>query len=219
MGGILLHSGSEVETDHVAVGRTAGANQRRIDRCYGDLMPAVSVLGLSGSLRRESTNTRLVGLALDLVVARGATTRRGFIGDIPLFDEDLESAGWPEAARRLHQEVRSADVVLVATPEYNYSVSGALKNAVDWASRDGNAWSNKVVAVMGISSGPIGTARAQLALRQILVAVNAIVVPQPQVSLGPSSQVFAADGSLADPGAARRLATLVENALALVRRG
>lgn len=181
-------------------------------------MPPLSVLGVSGSLRRESTNTRLLGLALDLATVRGAQATRQNIGDIPLFDEDLEKAGWPEAARRFHDAVRSADVVLLATPEYNYSVSGALKNAIDWASRDGNAWSSKVVAVMGVSGGSIGTARAQLAVRQIMVAVNAVVVPQPQVVLGPSAQVFTPNGALADPAAARRLATLVDNSLAFVRR-
>ena len=181
-------------------------------------MPPLAVLGVSGSLRRESTNTRLLGLALDLATVRGAQVTRAIIGDIPLFDEDLEQAGWPDEARRFYEAVRSADVVLVATPEYNYSVSGALKNAIDWASRDGNAWSTKVVAVMGVSGGSIGTARAQLALRQIMVAVNAVVVPQPQVALGPAGQVFAPDGTLADPAAARRLATLVDNALAFVRR-
>ncbi|MCU0294293.1 MAG: NAD(P)H-dependent oxidoreductase [Thermoanaerobaculaceae bacterium] len=177
-------------------------------------MPATNVLGICGSLRRESANLRLLHLALGLATARGARTSLASIGDMALFDEDLEAAGWPEVARRFHDHIRQADAVLIATPEYNYSVSGALKNAIDWASRDGNAWSGKRVALMGVSSGPIGTARAQLALRQIMVAVDALVIPQPQVSLGPASLVFGPDGSLADEASARRLVTLVEAVLA-----
>lgn len=106
----------------------------------------------------------------------------------------------PEPVLEFKKRILAADAILFATPEYNYSVPGGLKNAIDWASRpyDNNVWLGKPAAIMGASVGSLGTARAQYHLRQILVSLNMPVVNQPEVMIGNAAQAFNQDGKLTD---------------------
>jgi len=141
----------------------------------------VRILAVSGSLRAESHNTQLVREAARLAPAGVEVELWEGICDLPIYDQDLEDTDLPESVRRLRQDWSSADAILFATPEYNGSVPGGLKNAVDWASRpkDEPALRNKTVAVVGASMGQFGALWAQQDLRRILGIAGARVVGEP----------------------------------------
>jgi chromate reductase len=140
----------------------------------------MKILGVSGSSRAESYNTALLREAAKLVPAGAQVELWEGIGDLPIYDQDLE-ADVPESVRRLREEWSSADAILFATPEYNGSVPGGLKNAVDWASRPTTdaALRNQTVAVVGASQGQFGALWAQQDLRRILGIAGARVVGEP----------------------------------------
>lgn len=138
--------------------------------------------------------------------------------DLPLFDEDLRANGFPESVKKLKHAIESADMLLIATPEYNHSVPGVLKNAIDWASDKTNPFEGKVAAIFGASNGLFGTLRSQLHLRQILASLNVELVPQPQVFIRSAREAFLPDGSLADQKLQRQLRQLIEATLSLVYR-
>jgi chromate reductase len=141
----------------------------------------MKILAVSGSLRAESHNTQLVREAAKLAPAGVEVELWEGIGDLPIYDQDLEDADLPESVRRLREDWSSADAILFATPEFNGSVPGGLKNAVDWASRpkDEAALKNKTVAVIGASMGQFGALWAQQDLRRILGIAGARVVGEP----------------------------------------
>lgn len=159
---------------------------------------AFSILGISGSLRAASFNTGLLRAAQELA-PDGVTVEIADIADIPLYNDDVYQAGFPAAVEKLRQQVAAADAVILATPEYNFSFSGPMKNAIDWVSRPPTpqAFDEKPVAIMGASAGRLGTARAQYHLRQVLVFLNAHVVNKPEVMVGGASGAFT-DGRLTD---------------------
>jgi chromate reductase len=129
----------------------------------------VRILGIAGSLRRQSYNRALLRAATQ-VVPEGSSIEIFEIDGIPPFSEDDEQNP-PEKVKELKRRIRESDAVLFVTPEYNYSIPGVLKNAIDWASRPygDSAWQGKPAAIMGASTGRIGTARAQYHLRQVMV--------------------------------------------------
>jgi chromate reductase len=158
----------------------------------------MKVIGLSGSLRRGSFNTAALGAAQELAPA-GMTIEPGEIGDLPLYNDDLRAAGYPAPVERLRSQLAAADAVLFVTPEYNYSVPGVLKNAIDWASRPPNQpFDGKAVAIMGASPGLLGTARAQYHLRQMLVFLNAFPINKPEVFIMQANTKFDEAGRLTD---------------------
>jgi chromate reductase, NAD(P)H dehydrogenase (quinone) len=158
----------------------------------------MQVIGISGSLRRGSFNSAALRAAQALA-PEGMTIERAEIGDLPLYDEDVRAAGFPAPAERLRSQLAAADAILLVTPEYNYSVSGVLKNAIDWASRPPNQpFDGKPVAIMGASGGILGTARAQYHLRQMLIFLNAHLVNRPEVMIGQAQNKFDQDGKLTD---------------------
>ena len=169
------------------------------------------LLGISGSLRRGSYNSVLLEAAaaalecsaVEFVVWRG-------LEDIPAYSEDLETAPAPVAT--LRRELTAADAVLIATPEYNASVPGALKNALDWASRPfpENALRNKPVAVIGASQGVFGAVWAQADLRKVLKAIGALVDHR-ELAVGRAHEAFTGNGRLRDPQLAARLGTIVND--------
>src|ERR1044072_3324129 len=138
------------------------------------------ILGIAGSLRRESYNRSALRAAVELA-PKSATVDIFELDGIPGFNQDNEQNP-PRAVVDLKKRVREADAVLIVTPEYNYSVPGVLKNAIDWASRPygDSAWNGKPAAIMGASIGAIGTARAQYHLRQMMVFLNMFPVNQPE---------------------------------------
>jgi chromate reductase, NAD(P)H dehydrogenase (quinone) len=140
----------------------------------------MKILGVSGSPRAESYNTALLREAAKLAPAGAQVELWEGIGDLPIYDQDLE-ADVPESVRRLREDWGSADAILFATPEYNGSVPGGLKNAVDWASRPTTdaALRNRTVAVVGASQGQFGALWAQQDLRRILGIAGARVVGEP----------------------------------------
>jgi chromate reductase len=156
------------------------------------------ILAIAGSLRRGSCNRALVLAAIALAPA-GMVVEPFDLAGIPLYNADDEDAP-AERAVEFRRRVRAADGVLMATPEYNYAVSGVLKNAIDWASQPygHNAWDAKPVAVMGASISSLGTARAQYQLRQTLTALNCYTLNQPEVLVGDAPEKFDAEGRLVD---------------------
>jgi chromate reductase len=167
----------------------------------------MKIIAISGALRKESTNTKLLHALVD--VAGGAAeievvTLRG----IPLYDGDDEKAnGKPIAAKTLEEKIRSADGVVIATPEYNFSIPGVLKNATDWLSRGGSPFKWKRVGIMGAADGPLGTGRSQYHLRQNLQALEAITMPKPEYFLPHSGKKFDEAGKFIDLEDRRRLET------------
>ncbi|HSW14921.1 MAG TPA: NAD(P)H-dependent oxidoreductase [Solimonas sp.] len=161
-------------------------------------MAPVKILGIAGSLRRQSWNRAALRAAAELLPPE--TTLDSFeLAGLPLFSEDDEKQP-PAQVVEFKQRIRAADAILIATPEYNYSIPGVLKNAIDWASRPygDSAWSGKPVAVMGVSAGKLGTARAQYHLRQVFVFLDMYPLNKPEVMIGPASEVFDAQGQLSD---------------------
>ncbi len=155
----------------------------------------IHILGISGSLRDASYNTALLQAAVELLPA-GMTLEITDLEGIPPFDQDEEKP-MPEPVMRLRARIAAADAVLIATPEYNSSISGVLKNAIDWASRSPQApFSGKPVAVIGASTGVFGTARAQLVLRQVLTHIGALVLPKPEVMVARAGEAFDTEGRL-----------------------
>lgn len=156
------------------------------------------ILGISGSLRRGSYNTAALRAAKELAPA-GMSIEIFDISQIPLYNEDIKAQGFPPPVAELRQRVKEADGVLLVTPEYNYSVSGVLKNTIDWVSRPPEPpFDGKPIAIMGASGGLLGTARAQYHLRQSFVFMNGHVLNRPEVMIAQAQNKFDADGKLVD---------------------
>jgi chromate reductase len=149
----------------------------------------------------------------------GALIETFELDGIPAFNQDDEQNP-PAKVVELKQRVREADAILFVTPEYNYSVPGVLKNAIDWASRPygDSAWNGKPAAIMGASVGAIGTARAQYHLRQMMVFLNMFPVNQPEVMIGNASQHFDAQGNLTNDATKEFIRQLLQNLVDWTRR-
>ncbi len=171
----------------------------------------ITILGIAGSLRRQSYNRGALQAAARLV-PDGVTLEILDLGGIPGFNEDEESNP-PAKVTVLRQRIRAADAILFATPEYNYSIPGVLKNAIDWASRPygGSAWAGKPAAILGASLGAFGSSRAQYHLRQVLVSLNVLPLNQPEVMIGNAAERFDAQGSLTDEATLKRISQLLKS--------
>jgi chromate reductase, NAD(P)H dehydrogenase (quinone) len=178
----------------------------------------VRILGIAGSLRRGSYNQAALRTA-KLLVPENSEIDVFQIDEIPMFNEDDEKHP-PSSVVELKERIRSADAVLIVTPEYNYSIPGVLKNAIDWASRPygDSAWSGKPAAIMGASLGPVGTARAQQHLRQILVALNLFLLNKPEVVIADAAHRFDEDGNLIHDPTKQLIQELLKNLVDWTRR-
>ena len=178
----------------------------------------ITILGIAGSLRRQSYNRTALRVAQQLV-PEGATLEIFELDGIPGFNQDDEQNP-PVKVIELKKRVRDADALLFVTPEYNYSVPGVLKNAIDWASRPygESAWDGKPAAIMGASIGNIGTARAQYHLRQIFVFLNILAINQPEVMIGNAAERFDANGNLTDDATKDYIRNLLQNLVEWTRR-
>jgi chromate reductase, NAD(P)H dehydrogenase (quinone) len=158
----------------------------------------MTILGIAGSLRKASFNRAALRAAQQLV-PEGATLEVFDLEGIPPFNQD-EEAHPPEHVAQFKQRIRAADAILIVTPEYNYSIPGVLKNAIDWASRPygDSAWEEKPVAVMGASIAGQGTSRAQYHLRQVFVFLNMYPLNRPEVMITNASESFDDKGNLTD---------------------
>lgn len=181
-------------------------------------MANIKILGIAGSLRKGSYN-RAALKAAQLLVPAGATLEVLDLPDLPGFNQDNEKSP-PAAVTDMKAKIRAADAILIVTPEYNYSIPGVLKNAIDWASRPygDNAWKGKPVAVMGASIGVLGTARAQYHLRQCFVFLDMPVVNQPEVMISAAASKFDQSGNLTDATAKELTAKLLVGLCDLTRR-
>lgn len=167
------------------------------------------LLGLSGSLRAASTNTQLVHEAARLMGADSFA-----VGDLnlPLYNGDVEEAdGIPAAVRTLADQIAAADAIVIASPEYNKSISGVLKNALDWVSRvDGNPWQDKPVAIMSATAGRAGGERVQAAVTLCLGSFQPNLVIGPQVLVGANYQEFDDNGQLKSDSYVKALTGLMD---------
>src|SRR6266567_2869506 len=141
------------------------------------------------------------------------------ISQIPLYDEDVRAQGFPPPVETLRQQIKAADALLFACPEYNYSMSGVLKNAIDWASRPPDQpFNDKPVAVMGASPSALGTGRAQYHLRQSCVFLNMHLLNKPEVMIAAAHTKFDAQGDLTDEPTRGFIRELLVNLAAWTRR-
>lgn len=161
-------------------------------------MANLNILGIVGSLRKSSYNGFAMKAAQELL-PENASLEIAYLHGIPVFNQDEEMAP-PTTVVEFRQKILAADAILFATPEYNYSVPGGLKNAIDWASRPygQSVWRGKTAAIMGVSVGNFGTARAQYDLRKILVTLEMPAVVQPEVMIGNAAERFDNNGRLTD---------------------
>lgn len=173
--------------------------------------PPLRVLGFAGSLRDGSYNRALIRAARELA-PRGMTIESFDLGEIPLYDRDVEKEGDPEPVSDFKRAIREADAVLIATPEYQHGISGVLKNALDWASRPpgDSPLQEKPAAIMGASPGFTGTARAQEQLRQVLAYNSTHALLQPEVLVSRVHQKVDDEGRLTDEDSREWIGKLLE---------
>jgi chromate reductase, NAD(P)H dehydrogenase (quinone) len=177
------------------------------------------VLGIAGSLRADSYNRKLLQAA-QTVAPEQMEIRIYDLHEIPLFNADVEAKGDPAGVTAFKEAIRWADALLIATPEYQHSIPGVLKNALDWGSRPPgkSPLQGKPVAIMGATTGKFGTARAQAALRQVLVYNQMQAVMQPEVLVAGVDKKFNQAGELTDEESLKFIGQLLESLAELTRR-
>ena len=178
----------------------------------------VNILGFACSLRKDSYNRSLLQAAVELV-PKEAKLEVFDLDGIPPFNQDLENQP-SEKVKKFKAKIRAADAILIATPEYNYSIPGVLKNAIDCASRPhgDNAFEHKPVAIMGASPGMIGTARAQYHLRQCFVYLTCLALNQPEVMVPFAHEKIDRNGKLTDQKTREKIRELLESLVAWTKR-
>lgn len=178
----------------------------------------IKILGFAGSLRKDSYNKSLLRAALELV-PKDAELETFDLEGIPPFNQDQENQP-PEKVKEFKAKIRAADAILIVTPEYNYSIPGVLKNAIDCASRPygDNAFEHKPVAIMGASIGAMGTARAQYHLRQCFVFLTCFALNQPEVMVPFANDKIDKNGKLTDQKTRDKIRELLESLVAWTRR-
>lgn len=178
----------------------------------------VNILGFAGSLRRGSYNRALLRAATEQLPP-DATLEIFELEGIPPFNQDLEKS-MPEKVREFKAKIKSADAILMVTPEHNYSIPGVLKNAIDWASRPygDNSFAGKPVAAMSASTGMLGASRAQYHLRQVFVFLDMYPINRPEVFVTFASQKFDENGRLTDDTTKGLIKDLLTALVAWTRR-
>jgi chromate reductase, NAD(P)H dehydrogenase (quinone) len=178
----------------------------------------MNIVGFAGSLRKGSYNRALLRAAVELAPTEAKIVVIELDG-IPVFNADFETAP-PEKVKEFKRKLKAADAILIVTPEYNYSIPGVLKNAIDWASRPygDNSLEGKPVAMMSASTGMLGGARAQYHLRQSFVFLNMFPVNRPEVFVTFAQQKFDASGKLLDEQTKKLIKDLLNNLVAWTRR-
>ncbi len=182
-------------------------------------MSQLTILGISGSLRSDSYNMAALRAAQELCPPGATIQLFEELGHVPLYNQDMENA-LPAAVADLKRRIEAADAVLFACPEYNFSVPGVLKNAIDWASRPhgDNSWQGKPAAILGASVSMLGTARAQYHLRQSMVFLDMHPVNQPEVMIASAADKFDDQGKLTDKDSRKFITQLLENLIDWTQR-
>ena len=161
-------------------------------------MSKLDIVGICGSLRAASINRMALNLA-GSVMPQGLAMEVVEWRELPAFDADVLADGFPPVVAALRDRIRRADGLVIATPEYNFSLPGMLKNAIDWLSRgDDQPFAHKPIAILSASPGPLGGARVQYELRKILLFVNATPLVKPEVFIGNAAAKFDAEGECTD---------------------
>jgi chromate reductase len=178
----------------------------------------ISILGFAGSLRKGSYNKALMRAALELV-PKDATLELFDLEGIPPFNQDLENQP-PERVKQFKQNIRKADAILIATPEYNYSIPGVLKNAIDWASRPygDNSFEGKPVGIMSASGGMLGGSRAQYHLRQTFVFLDMRPLNRPEVIVPFAQEKIDQNGRVTDQKTGDKIKELLEALVTWTRK-
>ena len=178
----------------------------------------INILGFAGSLRKNSFNRSILRAALELI-PENARLEIFDLEGIPPFNQDLESQV-PEKVKSFKGKIRAADAILISTPEYNYSIPGVLKNAIDWASRPygDNSFEGKPVAIMGASPGMVGTARSQYHLRQTFVFLDMHPVNRPEVIVPFANEKIDEQGRVTEAKTREKIMEILESLIAWTRR-
>ncbi len=178
----------------------------------------IKILGIAGSLREGSYNRGALRAAVDLV-PEGSVLEIFDIAGIPEFVQGQDENP-PAKVADFKKKIREADAIVFCSPEYNYSLPGVLKNAIDWASRPygDNAWEGKPAAIMGVSPGAIGTARMQYHLRQIMVFLDMHPINKPEVMIGTAGDKFDDQGNLTDEKTKDFIKLMLQNLVAWTRK-
>ncbi len=171
----------------------------------------IKILGISGSIRKDSYNKALLVNAKKMMPL-DSELEIFDLKDIPIFNQDLEH-DLPPVVKTLKAAVRTADGLIISTPEYNYSFSGVLKNAIDWITRppEDNSINGKIIAIMSVSVGRFGGLRAQYHLRQVLTGLNTYTLTNPEIFVTFAEKKFDADGNLTDLQAVELVKKLLNN--------
>jgi len=173
------------------------------------------IFALCGSLRKGSYNRMALNAAIALAPDGVEIEAYSRLGEIPLYNEDVREQGYPPIVQELREKVKAADAILFVTPEYNFSVPGVLKNAIDWVSRPPEPpFGGKPCAIMGASTSTLGSARAQYHLRQMMVFLDMHPVNRPEVLIAAAQDKFDTDGKLKDETAKKLIRQLLENLVA-----
>ena len=170
----------------------------------------IRILGIAGSLRKDSYNKMLLKEVVRLAAPDSAIDIFD-IKKIPLYNQDLEE-NLPQAVINLKKRIKESDAILFVTPEYNYSIPGVLKNAIDWGSRPyiDNSWAGKPVAVMGASTSGFGTVRSQMHLRQCFVFLDMHPINRPELMISNAAEKFDENGNLTDDKIKSKIINLIE---------
>ncbi|MBW2529313.1 MAG: NAD(P)H-dependent oxidoreductase [Deltaproteobacteria bacterium] len=182
-------------------------------------MKPLRILGIAGSLREASLNRAALRAASSLA-PEGSVIESFDLSTIPLYNGDLDVEGGPDPVRDFKGRIADADGLLIVTPEYNYSIPGVLKNALDWASRPAyqSVLAHKPVAFFGASMSPIGTARAQSQLKHVLLGTLSEVFPYPEVLVGKAQEKFDSRGVLTDEQTGKYIRGLLDGYVEWLRR-
>lgn len=177
------------------------------------------VLAIAGSLRKRSLNRAILRAAVELAPP-SLSIELEELGPLPMYDGDLDLDGGPPTVRAFKDRIAASDGLLIATPEYNYGIPGVLKNALDWASRPAyrSVLAHKPVAILGVASGLVGTARAQGQLKQVLLGTISQVFPYPELLIGSAAERFDEEGRLVDAGTRESLARMLDTYAAWLSR-
>lgn len=203
-----------------AVHADGGAPFHRATETKGLLMTdRLKIAGISGSLRHHSYNTASLH-ALGELAPDGVELDVMRLHDLPLFDQDVEEQGWPAPVQALRDRIAPADGLIIATPEYNYSIPGVLKNAIDWLSRpEGNSpIFNKPVAIIGATPSMVGTARAQAHLRDIVFYNGLPLLATQEILIAKAGEKFDVEGKLTDQDTREHLVKLWDAFVPWVRQ-
>lgn len=179
----------------------------------------MNILGLCGSLRAGSYNRKLLQVAEKIAVELGHKSLGEGDLSLPLYNEDIDKPETaPSGVKRLVDLAAQADIILVASPEYNHSMTGVLKNGLDWLSRGSKPLKGKVVVLFGASTGIIGSARSQIHTRQVLNNLDMFSLAKPEVYVREAATAFDEQGNLKDPKTAEQLTKLITETLAFAQK-